>query len=564
MKKKWLALNMACIIAGTIALGAGCNNASEVNPVVTVQDGYVYVDGKKTDVKVNSDSDPVVTVQDGYVYVDGQKTDIKVNSDSDPVVTVQNGYVYVDGKKTDIKVNSDSGEQKTAFELWKKDNPAYTGTEAEWLEWLQQLVDKKGEEGDMLEYKLIENGTFKGNVESGSVSTEASSSSLVLKNAALRLNESVVLPIGSNSSWEVNITGRLLTGTSTDAQLLAGNSFSQFGRVYIGVNKSSKMLYLGVRINTVYVNYGWRFDDASVFGAQHSYAIGYENGAYYLSVDGGQKQPMSYINFNQKNSSYLEAPAADAKNLNELIRTLTAQDYIEMTNIGVEGFACNSKLSNFTVKTSAINSYQKLSAHPLAKTKIFYLGSSITYGSSGVAFAEIINRITGNPFAKEAVSGTTLVDNGSSSYIQRMKNGKLKFSDKPDFFVVQLSTNDFGQGYPTGTVEEGTNSSDFDTSTISGAIQHIIAYAKEQCPTVKVVFYVGSTRNSWGYRTAYENYVNGDFKKICQKWEIEPLDIFHSNYRDYSCYWNDDIHPTIEGYSAGWTPLFVKYFEEHI
>lgn len=494
---------MACIMAGSIAIGAGC------------------------------DSNPEVTVQDGYVYVDGTKTDIKV---------------------------SDSSESKSAFELWKEDNPSYTGTETEWLDWLEALAKK--EETEMLEYKLIENGIFKGGIANGSASK--TSSSLVLSNAILRLNESVILPIGQDSSWEVDITGKLLTGSSSGAQLFVANPFSEFGRVYIGVNKTSKMLYVGVRMNTVYVNYGWEFNDASIFNAKHSYSFSYENGLYYLSVDGGQKQTMSDINFNQANHEWLEDAETASQNLNDLIRTVLAQDYIEMTNIGVNEFTCNSEINDFTVKTSVANGYKRLVSHPLAGTKIFYLGSSITRGeaSNGVAFGEIINKISGNPFTKEAVSGTTLVDNGSSSYVQRLKN--LNFNEKPDFLVVQLSTNDFSQGKPVGTVQNGTASTDFDTSTISGAIQHIIAYAKEKCPTVKVVFYTGAVRSGWGYKSAYENYINGDFKKICEKWKIEPLDIFHSEYKNYSFYWSDDIHPTIQGYSAGWTPLFVKYFEEHL
>lgn len=519
MKKKWIALPVALIMAGAAAFGTACESSPSPAP------------------------DPVVTVQDGYVYVDGKKTDIQINTA--PPET----------------------QQKSAFELWKADNPAYTGTEAEWIEWLEKLTageEEPPEEEKMSEYKLIENGIFHGGVTAGSASAE--NGTLALKNAVLRLSESVVLPIGENASWEVDITGTLLTGTSTGAQLFVSNPFSEYGRVYIGVNKTSRMLYIGVRLNTVYVNYGWKFDDASVFHREHRYAFSYEEGVYYLSVDGGTKSPMSDINFNQANANWLEDPETDAQNLNELMRTVLGQNYIEMTNIGANEFVCNAEIKDFSVKTSSCDGYKRLVSHPLAGKKIFYLGSSITYGSAsgGVAFGDIINKITGNPYVKEAVSGTTLVDNGSSSYVQRLKNGALNFAEKPDCLVVQLSTNDFSQNKPLGVVQSGTSSSDFDTSTISGAIQYIIAYAKEQCPTVKVLFYVGSVKNSWGYRTEYENYVNGDFRTICEKWDIQPLDIFHSKYKSYACFWSDDIHPTAEGYCAGWTPLFVKYFEEQL
>lgn len=526
MKKKIFALSLALVMAGTLALGAGCGETQAPQtpaPVVTVEGGYVYVDGVKTDIRVNGDEAP------------------------DPV----------------------QPEEKSAFELWKNEHPAYAGTEADWLAWLEKLTEppeeKPEEKEEMTEYKIIENGSFRGSVLSGRATPAGSG--LKLENAVLRLRESVVLPIGENAAWSVHVTGTLLTGTATGAQLFAAQPFSEFGRVYLGVNKSSGMLYFGVRLNTVYVNYGWKIDNAAkLFTEKHGYELGFENGMYYLCVDGGEKLPMSDVNFNQANASWLDGTEADSQNFNELVRTVLAQDFIEMTSIGTDGFACNAELEGFSVKVSPTDGYKRLLAHPLSDTKIFYLGSSITYGSAsnGVAFGDIIHSITGNPYAKEAVSGTTLVDNGSSSYVQRLKNGKLDFSEKPDYLVVQLSTNDFSQNKPLGTVQEGTSSADFDTSTVSGAIQYIIAYAKEQCPTVKVVFYVGAVRSGWGNKGAYESYVNGDFKKICEKWEIEPLDIFHSKYKSYACFWSDDIHPTVEGYSAGWVPLFVKYFTDRL
>lgn len=533
MKLKRLALPAALIMAGTLVFGAGCGE--NVKPEVTVQDGYVYVDGEKTDIQVNEKHTPAVTVQDGYVYVDGEKTDIQVNT------------------------SPGESAQSSAFELWKQDRPDYAGTETDWLAWLDRLVHPQEEN---MRYSLIENGIFTGSVVSGAATAQGGS--LKLQNAVLRLAESVVLPVGEGASWEAEITGTLLTGSATGAQILVGEPFTNLGRVYLGVNKNKKMLYLGVRLNTIYVNFGWTMDSTAFFNSKHTYKVGFRDGEYYLSVDGAEKKAMTEINFNQDKSEWLGSPAQSAADLNGLIRTVASQDAVEMTKLGAEGFAWSADIENFSVSTSVPDGYRRLLAHPLANTKIFYLGSSITYGyaSGGVAFGEILHALTGNPFQKEAVSGTTLVDNGSSSYVQRLHN--LNFAEKPDYLVVQLSTNDFSQTKPMGTVQDGTASSGFDTSTVSGAIQYIIAYAKEQCPTCKVVFYTGAVRNTWGYKTAYENYVNGDFKKICEKWDIEPLDIFHARYTNYSFFWNDDIHPTLEGYSFGWTPLFMQYFTDRL
>ena len=513
MNKKWLTLLLALIMAGMLAFGAGCGS-SATKPEVTVG-------------------------EDGYVYVDGNKTDIKADT-------------------KDEETETPPETQKSAFELWKEENPSYAGTEEEWLAYLENLTHP---EMNTVEYKLIENGQFRGIVTAGSATQ--GSDGLILSDASLRLAESVILPLGDEARWEVDITGTLCTGSADGAQLLVSQPFSEFGRVYLGVSKGSSMLYLGVRMNTVYVNYGWKLN-ASFFSSSHSYVIGYEKGIYHLSVDGEDKGSMTDINFNQAHDNWLEEPAEDAKALNALIRTVTAQDCIEMTDIGVKDFLCNAEISQFTIKTGIVKEHRRLLSHSLAGTRIFYLGSSITYGyaSGGVAFGDIIHNITGNPYQKEAVSGTTLVDNGSDSYVQRLK--KFDFAQNPDYLVVQLSTNDFSTNKSLGKVQEGMVSSEFDTSTVSGAIQYIIAYAKEQCPSVKVVFYVGAIRSSWGARAAYENYVNGDFQTICKKWSIEPLDLLHASFRSYSCFMSDDIHPTIEGYSAGWTSLFMEYFLDHI
>ncbi len=529
MKKGTLALPLALVLAGSMLAGCGPKNAA-----------------------------PTVTVEKGYVYLDGEKTDVEAVAPHTPSVTVKDGYVYVDGVKTDVAVHADPQEQKSAFELWKEENPTYSGTEAEWLAWLTELVSPK-EEAEMT-YSLIENGKLNGFLDTGSAQTE--NGSVKLTDASVRLQEGVVLPFGENASWEVAVSGKLLTGTAGGAQFFAGNPFTEEGRVYLGVNKGSSLIYVGVRLGSVYVNYGWEVSSGAFFNNEHSYVIRYADGTYTLSLDGAEAKPMKEINFNQEHGQWISD--VDVKTLGGLVRTVAAQDSVEMTHLGVDGFLWNAEISSFTVKTSADSAHKHLLAHPLSQTKIFYLGSSITRGeaSNGVAFGELLHSLTGNPFVKEAVSGTTLVDNGTSSYVQRLKN--LDFAEKPDYLVVQLSTNDFSQGKPLDPVQDGTASTDFNTSTVSGAIQYIIAYAKEQCPTCKVVFYTGAVKSNWGFRTQYGEYINNQFKTICEKWDIEPLDIFHASYKSYDFFMSDDIHPTIEGYAFGWTPLFMQYFMDRI
>ena len=71
-------------------------------PVVSVVDGYLAVNGIKTEYKV--DADDVIEIVDGFVVVNGVKTEHKV--DTPDVIEIIDGYVYVNGIKTDIFVPS--------------------------------------------------------------------------------------------------------------------------------------------------------------------------------------------------------------------------------------------------------------------------------------------------------------------------------------------------------------------------------------------------------------------------------------------------------------------------
>lgn len=111
--------------------------------------------------------------------------------------------------------------------------------------------------------------------------------------------------------------------------------------------------------------------------------------------------------------------------------------------------------------------------------KIIFLGSSVTYGASakGVSFADYIGKRNQAEVVKEAVSGTTLVDNGANSYISRLK--KIKEA-QADLFICQLSTNDASQKKELGMIGESKELDSFDTETVSGAIEYIICYAMQR------------------------------------------------------------------------------------
>lgn len=201
---------------------------------------------------------------------------------------------------------------------------------------------------------------------------------------------------------------------------------------------------------------------------------------------------------------------------------------------------------------------------PLEGAHIAFLGSSVTEGarSKGVSFVEYICKRNNCTYVKEAVSGTTLTDNGEDSYVQRLKNN-ISAEEKFDLFVCQLSTNDASAGKPMGEISASTNLSDFDTTTVIGAMEYIIGYAQQtwNCP---VVFYTGTQFENEQYAQMVES-----LYQLQQKWGIGIIDMWNGldvKNVDYALYMADDIHPTQAGYLEWWTPFMeqelYKIYEE--
>ena len=202
--------------------------------------------------------------------------------------------------------------------------------------------------------------------------------------------------------------------------------------------------------------------------------------------------------------------------------------------------------------------------YSLEGKKFLFLGSSVTYGSAsgGVSFVDFIKERNNCTCYKFAVSGTTLVDNGSSSYVQRLMADTKKVKSI-DHVIVQLSTNDATQNKPLGKLSDSTDMEDFDTSTIIGAIEYIIAYSKDKW-NCRVSFYTGTKYDS----TQYEKMVEALYQ-IKEKWDIGIIDLWNDEEMNsvsklnYARYMSDSIHPTKLGYEKWWTPKFEEFLKQY-
>lgn len=201
---------------------------------------------------------------------------------------------------------------------------------------------------------------------------------------------------------------------------------------------------------------------------------------------------------------------------------------------------------------------------PLNGKTIIFLGSSVTFGSAarGESFVDYMGKRDGITSVKEAVSGTTLVDINDQSYIARMKT--IDPHIHADAFICQLSTNDATQKKPLGKIADSFEIARFDTQTVAGAIEYVIAYARDtwKCP---VIFYTGTRYDSERYGKMVELLL-----EIQQKWDIGVIDLWNSQEMNhvakdkYKLYMVNGIHPARAGYREWWTPVFEEYLGQYL
>ena len=190
---------------------------------------------------------------------------------------------------------------------------------------------------------------------------------------------------------------------------------------------------------------------------------------------------------------------------------------------------------------------------PTEKPLYLFLGSSVTFGSAcgGVSFVDILPDSINCDVAKSAISGTTLTDIGledDGNYIYRLENDFDK-NAKPEHLIVQLSTNDVTKLRKVGELSESKDISSFDKSTVIGAIEYIVAYAK-QTWNCDVSFYTNPKYNN----ALYEEVINRLYL-VQEKWNIGIIDFY--NYVEMtplddetlSSYMADSIHPNATGYA---------------
>jgi lysophospholipase L1-like esterase len=507
------------------------------------------------------------------------------NESAAPNVGVsEDGYLIVDGVKTEYKVQGEDGRAgqpgqpggaggagASAYELYKKYNPAYTGGEEQWMKDFTA-----GRLQSSYTYSIVANG--KAAAASPITGTAAPEGRyLKLTDGALALEKDAILQLTPDSDWQIELTGVLFPGGSGGGQFLSNTFANAHGKIYYGCNYTQPgggigSIFVGVYLKGIHYNYTWNVPQA-VLNSHHKYVLGFDGAEFYLSVDGGESQGLLGLKHQQGTMYAGGGSAAVSKELSLKIEMLTGQKAFTMSSVGVDTFLINMRIENYKITTSNLFNYEELTAHPLAGKTVYYLGSSITRGERGLngntSFVEQIAELTGNTYEKNAVSGTALAWRGNgSSYAERLTGtyDGVQFtwapSSLPDALVVQFSTNDFSQGIALGTVTDGTAPESFDKATTLGAIESIIAKTKELSPNTKVVFYIGYVKSTWGSLKAFQSAGDSLKTTLAHKWGIEVIDLLSADFikvggAEAQSYLADDIHPNELGYIGVFTPVIL-------
>ena len=248
-----------------------------------------------------------------------------------------------------------------------------------------------------------------------------------------------------------------------------------------------------------------------------------------------------------------------------------------------------------------------------ANRNIFFLGSSITYGSAsgGVSFPDYLaarnnlksftcvngsgtasSRKTPHPDSgivwKEAVSGTTMARVGSGekenkyTYSYRLHEYYDNTTINPDIFVCQLSLNDANKNIEIGEYKgidfERLQGEDADADayldelydgayTVAGSIEYITAFAYKNWSDCQVVFYT-ITRFNGGSSANYVKMMSllndetANHINVVDLWNRAGGLAYPSLSGNNRCMFMADAHhPKKAGYQK-WTPYFESALKD--
>lgn len=235
------------------------------------------------------------------------------------------------------------------------------------------------------------------------------------------------------------------------------------------------------------------------------------------------------------------------------------------------GFTSLEKIDNFSA-----------SSFPLMDKKIIYDGDSIATSAisaewNGGGYSKMIADSTLGNYVNQAVGGATLTTGNDASH--SIVDNLVNLPTDGDLYCFQAGINDFWGNVEIGTYSETDFTGELDTTTISGALEYIFRYCKENFPDKPICFVITHKVQETAYK---ENSVGNTFEDyhdvmvaICEKYGVAYYDAFlnsgldGSNESQLNIYFKTDedgngdgCHPNVAGYKKFYVPQLISLFKE--
>lgn len=203
---------------------------------------------------------------------------------------------------------------------------------------------------------------------------------------------------------------------------------------------------------------------------------------------------------------------------------------------------------------------------PLYDKSVYFVGDSVCAGAeNATSYADLISEKYNMVMTKDAKSGTKLVTTDPNSICGRVQT----VTDTYDYVIIEGGFNDMFANEPIGTLTNGFIGTNFDTTTVIGAVEKIFAVLYLSNPEAKKLFILPHRKTLANYWSGnvQKNYWDA-IKSACVKWSVPCLDlaecsglaIWGSSFEKYFAE-PQGTHPLIEGYKKFYCPKIESAME---
>lgn len=203
---------------------------------------------------------------------------------------------------------------------------------------------------------------------------------------------------------------------------------------------------------------------------------------------------------------------------------------------------------------------------PLYGKSVYFVGDSVCRGAeNATSYADLISEKYGMVMTKDGQNGTKLVTTDTKSICGRVQ----ALTETFDYMIIEGGFNDMFASEPIGTLTNGFIGTNFDTTTVIGAVEKIFESMCLSNPEAKKLFVLTHRKPLANYWSGgvQKNYWDA-IKSACIKWSVPYIDlseccglaVWGSTFEKYFAE-PQGTHPLIEGYKKFYCPKIESAME---